>query len=442
MVTEELTSNEANPVEIILKKRNKQELTTDEISSFIGDYIADKIPEYQMSALLMAIFLNGMTPTEIQALSKVYVDSGDRITFPENWRTVDKHSTGGVGDKITLMLAPIIAACGAKIPMISGRGLGHTGGTLDKLEAIPCLCTNFPKAKFCEFIEDNGFAIISQSDKLVPADKRIYALRDVSATVESLPLITASIMSKKIAEGAQGLVIDLKVGTGAFMKTLEQAEQLAKLLQETGREFGMKVSVVFTDMNSPIGKYIGNALEVQETIEYLSGEAIEDVHELTMTLAGEMLVLAGKAESLQTGIALAEKARDNGDALEKFRRFIELQGGNPAVCDDVSLLPQAKYKIPITSLKSGYISTIDSQRIGYALVRVDAGRKQLDSILDYSSGAYLPFKIGDKIEAGASLGTVYCNNAESGKIVSTEIAQCFTVSVEPVKKTGRIIRII
>ena len=251
-----------NPVELIIKKKTGKELTQTELEYFINSYINNEIPEYQMSAMLMAIYFKSMKIEEIQTLAKVYIESGKQITFPKSDKTVDKHSTGGVGDKITIMLAPIVAACGGKIPMISGRGLGHTGGTLDKLESIPGFRTDFNDTEFKEIIEEVGFCIISQSEELVPADRRIYALRDVTGTVESLPLITASIMSKKIAEGAQNLVIDLKIGSGAFIKDLETGKELANLLIKTGEKFGQKVSVIFSNMNSPLGGYIGNALEI------------------------------------------------------------------------------------------------------------------------------------------------------------------------------------
>lgn len=428
-----------NPVELIIKKRNKQTLTNDEIKYFISSYLNNEIPEYQMSALLMAIFLNGMKDIEIHHLAKSYIESGKRIVFNPSMNTVDKHSTGGVGDKISIPLAPIVAACGAKIPMISGRGLGHTGGTLDKLESIPGLRTNFDEKDFKKFINECGFSIIAQSADVVPADKKIYALRDVTGTVDSWPLITASIMSKKIAEGAQNLVVDLKVGSGAFMKTLSDAKELGRLLSSVGKEFGQKVSVVYTDMNSPIGNMIGNALEIRESIEYLKGNKIPDLHILTKTLAIEMLLLSKVAKDKVNAGKMVEQVIDNGKALEVFAHYIMLHGGNPKVCEDVSFLPTAKYQFPIKSKDTGYISAIDSQAIGYALIDVGAGRKTLCSKLNYSSGALLPYKIGDYVNG--ELGTLFCDNKEIAPSVTQKIIKAYTFSDKKIEKGNIVIGI-
>jgi pyrimidine-nucleoside phosphorylase len=434
-------SMEFNPVELINKKKTGESLTQDELKFFIGSYLNNEIPEYQMSAFLMAIYFKGMKIEEIQTLTQIYIESGKRITFPD-YATVDKHSTGGVGDKISIVLAPIVAACGGKIPMISGRGLGHTGGTLDKLESIPDFRTDFSEVEFKKMVDDVGFSIICQSEELVPADKRIYALRDVTGTVESLPLITASIMSKKIAEGAQNLVIDLKVGSGAFMKNLENADKLAELLMATGEKFGQKVSVVFSNMNSPLGNFIGNALEIKECIEYLKGKRLPDVHELTKTLAVEMLYLTGNAEKRKEAASLVEEVLRNGKALEYFRKFVSAQGGDPNVCDDTTLLPQSKYKIPIIAKSSGWIKSIDSQKIGYALVELGAGRKALDSKLDYGTGAYLPFKIGDKLEKGRELGKIYCNNKNTGITVADQVNNSYLFSNNKINSQKIILKVI
>jgi pyrimidine-nucleoside phosphorylase len=423
-----------NPVELILAKRDGQVIQADEIKSFISGYLAGNIPEYQMGAMLMAIFFQGMEPDEIYALTDIYIHSGKTITFPAQMQTADKHSTGGVGDKISLMLAPIVAACGVPLPMISGRGLGHTGGTLDKLEAIPGFRTNFSDEEFVRMVHEVGFAIISQSAELVPADKRIYALRDVTGTVESLPLITASIMSKKIAEGAQNLVIDLKVGSGAFMPTMEKAEALAKMLVATGEKFGQRVAVVFSNMNSPIGEYAGNALEVLETVEYLNGKKIPDVDIITRALATEMLVLSGKASTRQECDKMIDEVLDSGQALELFRKFVKAQGGNPEICDDTNLLPQAVHQIPIISKADGWISAIDSRKIGYALVDIGAGRKKLEDQLDYGAGAFLPKKIGDWLSKGESMGTVYCSDMSRGQSTVEQIHDSYTISDSEIEK--------
>lgn len=430
-----------NIVEIIIKKRDGGILSSEEINFAFTSYINKKIPDYQMSSLLMAIFQQGMNPEEIAELAKVYIESGDQIKFSTNISTVDKHSTGGVGDKISLILAPIVAACGSTIPMISGRGLGHTGGTLDKLESIPGFRTDFNEQEFKQIIKETGFSIISQSKELVPVDKMIYALRDVTGTVESLPLITASIMSKKIAEGAKNLVIDLKVGAGAFIKNMEKANELAELLQKTGKSFNQRVSVVYTNMNSPLGYYCGNGLEVQESIEFLRGNYSNDIYQITKKLAVEMLLLTGKAGSIKEAEIMIDSVIENGSALQVFRDFIKRQGGDPNVCDDVKLLPQASHHITIPAPKSGWIKQINSQAIGYALLEVGAGRRTLNSDLDYSSGAYLPYKIGDKITKGEQLGILYCNDPVSGKSTASKIQEAFNITGEKVDPEKLILKI-
>ena len=431
-----------NPVELILKKRNGETLTENQMKFFVESYLKGEIPEYQMSAFLMSIFFKNMEIEEVQALTKVYIESGKQIKFPKSMHTVDKHSTGGVGDKITIMLAPIVAACGGKIPMISGRGLGHTGGTLDKLEAIPGFRTDFNDEEFKKIIEEVGFCIISQSQDLVPADKRIYALRDVTATVESLPLITASIMSKKLAEGAQNLVIDLKIGSGAFIKNLETGEKLAELLIKTGNKFGQKVSVVFSNMNSPLGEMVGNGLEIKECIEYLQGRNLPDIDKLTRVLATEMLVLSENAKDLNEGNEKVDYAIKSGKALEYFRKSIELQGGNSAVCDDLTLLPKARLEIPIIAEKTGWIESIDSQSIGYAMVEIGAGRKTLDSKLNYGSGAALWKKVGDEIKIKEQIGTVYCDSEADGNKAITRIVNSYKMSDYKIEKEKIILKVI
>ncbi len=422
-----------SPVEIIFKKRNGGKLTKAEIKYIFEDYVAGKIPDYQLSALLMAIFFQGMQGDEINDLAEIYIKSGEVIKFPAEMKTVDKHSTGGVGDKITIVLAPIVAACGAYIPMISGRGLGHTGGTLDKLESIPGLRTDYSSIKFKQMVQKHRFSIISQSEKLVPVDKVIYALRDVTGTVESLPLITASIMSKKIAEGAQNLVIDLKVGKGAFIKGMQQARELGRLLTQTGNNFGQRVTVVYTNMNSPLGEYVGNALEIKECIEFLKGRKINDIYEITKVLAIEMLLLSEKAENEKEAALMVDEVINNGLALKYLRTFIEAQGGNGNVCDDTTLLPTAENQVEITADESGWIESIDSLAIGYAMVALGAGRMELNSALDYSAGAYLPYKIGDHIKKGQILGKVYCRNLDSGQEAARKIHSAYTFSKTSIK---------
>lgn len=423
-----------NPVELILKKRDGYALSETEICFFIREYLAGKIPEYQVSALLMCFFFQGALPAEISALTRSYIESGKTLSFPDELPVADKHSTGGVGDKLSLMLAPIAAALGLYVPMISGRGLGHTGGTLDKLEAIPGFNTQYSMEDFKALVLKHGYALVGQSPQMVPADKMIYALRDVTATVESPALITASIMSKKIAEGAKYLVIDLKIGSGAFMPTLSRAKELAEHLVATGESFGQKVKVLFSNMNSPLGSAVGNALETIEAIEYLKGNYLPDIYEITTALVAEMLLMAGFAADFAAAEKMIRAAVDSGKALEKFGEIIKAQGGNPRVIENYKLFDTAKYEVPILADRGGYIQAIESRAIGYALVRIKAGRMKTSDALDYSAGAKLPFKIGDKIAAGEELGRVYCNKESEGKEVAGLIQGAYSISELPVEK--------
>lgn len=416
-----------NPVELILKKRDGGILNPAEIEYFIQSYLAGEIPEYQMTALLMCFYFQGAMPEEISALTKSYIDSGTRIEFDPALPVADKHSTGGVGDKISLMLAPISAALGLYVPMISGRGLGHTGGTLDKLEAIPGFNTQFSMEDFRDLVLKHGYALVGQSSAMVPADKRIYALRDVTGTVESAALITASIMSKKIAEGSKYLVIDLKIGSGAFMPNLRRARELAEHLKRTGESFGQKVSVVFSNMNSPLGNAVGNALETIEAIEYLKGNYLPDTYEITTALVAEMLIMAGKAQDFKEAERMIQGVVEDGSALAKFAEIIAAQGGNPDVINNYQLFAQAKHQIPIIAKNSGFIHEIDSRAIGYALVRIKAGRMKTSDTLDYSSGAILKPKIGSYVQAGEEIGRVHCNDEAKGKEVVEMINNAYKI---------------
>ncbi|MCK9557076.1 MAG: thymidine phosphorylase [Candidatus Cloacimonetes bacterium] len=431
-----------NPVELILKKRDGHILSTDEIQFFIQSYLKGDISEYQMSAMLMCFYFQGAVPQEISALTQSYIDSGKRIYFDSALPVADKHSTGGVGDKLSLMLAPIAAALGLYVPMISGRGLGHTGGTLDKLEAIPGFNTEYSMEDFKALVLKHGYALVGQSAAMVPADKRIYALRDVTATVESPALITASIMSKKIAEGTKYLVIDLKIGSGAFMPNLKRARELAEHLKSTGESFGQKVSVVFSNMNSPLGEAVGNALETIEAIEYLKGNHLNDTYEITTALVAEMLVLAGKAQEHAEAEAMINKVLKDGSALAKFAEIITAQGGDPRVCEDYSLFDQAKYEIPIIATESGYVHEIDSRAIGYALVRIKAGRMQTTDSLDYAAGALLKPKIGDYVEAGSRIGMVHSNDEIKGKEVAELIRKAYRLMPDKKDKEKLILDIL
>ena len=428
-----------NPVELILAKRGGKTLSQKDIESFITAFLDGSVPEYQMSALLMAIYFRGLDSAEIAALTKSYIQSGRTIEFPAELIVADKHSTGGVGDKISLMLAPIAASLGLTVPMISGRGLGHTGGTLDKLESIPGFRTQYSPDEFKALVEKHGCALVGQSEELVPADKRIYALRDVTATVESPGLITASIMSKKIAEGAKHLVIDLKIGSGAFMPDLDSARELARLLVDTGASFGQKVQVVFSNMNSPLGLAVGNGLEMVEAIEYLKGNPLSDTFTLTTALTSRLLLSGGLAQSETQAVEMIKSAVDSGRALAKLEEIIIAQGGDPRVLEDYSLLGTSSVKIPVLAETAGYVRAIDARAIGYALVRIKAGRMKVSDTLDYGAGALLIPKIGDFLEAGEPIGEIHANDPAQAELVARLIRAAYTISPEPVPREDLIL---
>ncbi|HPX66733.1 MAG TPA: thymidine phosphorylase [Candidatus Syntrophosphaera sp.] len=428
-----------NPVELILAKRGGKTLSQKDIESFITAFLDGSIPEYQMSALLMAIYFRGLDSAEIAALTKSYIQSGRTIEFPAELIVADKHSTGGVGDKISLMLAPIAASLGLTVPMISGRGLGHTGGTLDKLESIPGFRTQYSPDEFKALVEKHGCALVGQSEELVPADKRIYALRDVTATVESPGLITASIMSKKIAEGTKHLVIDLKIGSGAFMPDLDSARELARLLVDTGASFGQKVQVVFSNMNSPLGLAVGNGLEMVEAIEYLKGNPLSDTFTLTTALTSRLLLSGGLAQRETQAVEMIKSAVDSGRALAKLEEIIIAQGGDPRVLEDYSLLGTSSVKIPVLAETAGYVRAIDARAIGYALVRIKAGRMKVSDTLDYGAGALLIPKIGDFLEAGEPIGEIHANNPAQAELVARLVRVAYTLSPEPVPREDLIL---
>ena len=419
-----------NPVELILAKRSGQALNADQIGYFIDNYMAGNIPDYQMSALLMAVCFKGLNDAETAALTEAYLASGQTLAFPEVPPVGDKHSTGGVGDKISLMLAPILASLGMRVPMISGRGLGHTGGTLDKLEAIPGFRTQFGLREFQQLVEKHGCALVGQSEELVPADKRIYALRDVTATVESPGLITASIMSKKIAEGARHLAIDLKVGSGAFMPDLDRAHELARLLVQTGANFGQKVRVLFSNMNSPLGLAVGNGLEMIEAIEYLKGNPLRDTAILTTELCSQLLLSSGMAKDADDAIAQIDAAVKSGQALRKLEEIIIAQGGDAQVLEDYSRLGSARHKLPILAESAGYVHSIDARAIGYALVRVKAGRMKVTDALDYGAGALLMPKVGTKLEVGEPIGEIHCNDLVAGNEAVKLVRAAYSIRPE------------
>ncbi|WP_428908994.1 pyrimidine-nucleoside phosphorylase [Niallia sp. Krafla_26] len=404
-------------VDLIEKKRDGYELSTEEIQFIIQGYTEGDIPDYQMSAWAMAVLFQGMTPNEQADLTMAMVQSGDEIDLSEiQGIKVDKHSTGGVGDTTTLILGPLVASVGVPVAKMSGRGLGHTGGTIDKLESINGFHTEIEKEQFIDLVNKNKLAIMGQSGNLTPADKKLYALRDVTATVNSIPLIASSIMSKKIAAGADAICLDVKTGAGAFMKTLEGSKELAQAMVRIGQKVGRKTMAVISDMSQPLGNAIGNALEVQEAIDTLKGKGPEDLTELCLTLGSQMVVLAEKADSLHDAREMLEKAIENGSALDQFKIFIASQGGDPTIVDHPENLPQATFQFELESKEAGYIAEMVANEIGTAAMLLGAGRETKESVIDHSVGLVLRKKIGDYVQQGESIATIYSNRENVNSI--------------------------
>ncbi|MDI0366211.1 pyrimidine-nucleoside phosphorylase [Staphylococcus aureus] len=405
-------------IDIIEKKRDGHTLTTEEINFFIDGYVKGDIPDYQASSLAMAIYFQDMNDDERAALTMAMVNSGDMIDLSDiKGVKVDKHSTGGVGDTTTLVLAPLVAAVDVPVAKMSGRGLGHTGGTIDKLEAIDGFHVEIDEATFVKLVNENKVAVVGQSGNLTPADKKLYALRDVTGTVNSIPLIASSIMSKKIAAGADAIVLDVKTGSGAFMKTLEDAEALAHAMVRIGNNVGRNTMAIISDMNQPLGRAIGNALELQEAIDTLKGQGPKDLTELVLTLGSQMVVLANKAETLEEARALLIEAINSGAALEKFKTFIKNQGGDETVIDHPERLPQAQYQIEYKAKKSDYMTELVSNDIGVASMMLGAGRLTKEDDIDLAVGIVLNKKIGDKVEEGESLLTIHSNRQDVDDVV-------------------------
>ena len=424
-----------NAVELIKKKRESNKLTSDEINFLIGSYTKGKIPDYQFSAFLMATYFTGMTKEETAALTNSMLYSGTVINLDSiPGAKVDKHSTGGVGDKTSLILAPIVAAAGVNVPMISGRGLGHTGGTLDKLEAITGFRTDLNLTQYKNIIKKCGAVLIGQTKNIAPADKLIYALRDVTATVESIPLITGSIMSKKLAEGIDGLVLDIKTGSGAFMKEMNDAKALAKSLINTAKAFDKKVIGIITDMNQPLGNYIGNWLEVVESVEALQGKDIPDLMTVTHKLSGAMIYLGGKASSINEGVAISKEMIKNGKAFDKFLEIVKLQKGDTSLLKDFSKYPKSKYVENIVAQKTGYLKTVDNYEIGMAALQLGAGRMKKDDIIDPKAGIVFNPKIGTKIKKGDVIATIYTDKKKEIVAVKTRIENALKLSSKSVEK--------
>jgi pyrimidine-nucleoside phosphorylase len=429
-------------VDLIIKKRAGEVLTNEEIKFFIDGYVNDSIPDYQISALLMAICFQGMNEDETAFLTKCMIESGDTIDLNKiNGIKVDKHSTGGVGDKTSLVLGPIVAACGGKVAKMSGRGLGHTGGTLDKLESIPNMKIGLTIDEFINQVNKIGLSIIGQTQDLVPADKKLYALRDVTGTVESIPLIASSIMSKKLATGADAILLDVKWGSGAFFKTVDGAKELAKTMVKLGNNLNKSTKAMITDMDNPLGKAIGNILEVKEAIETLKGNGPDDLVELCVNAAAIMLTQSNIASTIEEGKAMALNSIKDGSAFNKFRLMVEAQAGDVSYIDDLNRFPVAKNIIPVTSEQEGYISHIDALTLGVEAMHLGAGRKTKDDVIDYTAGITLEVKPLDKVNKGDVLAYLHTNIDDYQDIIN-KVRKAFTFSKRQVEKSPIIHEII
>jgi pyrimidine-nucleoside phosphorylase len=420
------------PLDLIRKKRDGGELSSDEIEFLVRAYTLDEIPDYQMAAWLMAVLIRGMTRPELSALTSAMLHSGEVLDLSDlPGPKVDKHSTGGVGDKTSLIIAPIVAAAGVTVPMISGRGLGHTGGTLDKLQAIPGFNVNLSLSEFRRVLKSCGCALIGQTAEIAPADKKLYALRDVTSTVESPNLICASIMSKKLAEGIDALVLDVKTGCGAFMKTEKDSVHLAELMVETGERMGKKMVALITDMDQPLGLKVGNALEVEECIEVMKGGGPADLRELCVELAAWMLYLADRAPSVDRGRQVAAEHIRDQSALEKFREIITQQGGDPNVIDDTGRLPQAHHQSPVLSPAGGFVEAIQCEQVGVASLVLGGGREKKEDVIDPAVGLVLHKKVGDPVRAGEPLCTLHYNSDARLANARNLIEQAYRIAEKP-----------
>ncbi len=417
-----------NAVEVIVKKKAGKKLSEEELKYMIEGFTSEGIPDYQMSAFLMAVCLKGLDEEETVAFTRIMKNSGDIADLSAiKGRKIDKHSTGGVGDKTTLILSPIAASCGVPIAKMSGRGLGFTGGTIDKLEAIPGFRTSIEEADFYRLVNENGISVIGQTAHIAPADKKIYALRDVTGTVDNLSLITSSIMSKKLASGADGIVLDVKCGKGAFMKSEEDAVRLAELMVKIGRADGKAMKALITDMNQPLGLAVGNSLEVREAIDVLKGRGPEDITEISVKLAGHMIHMGGKAESADEGIAMAEEALNSGAALEKFKEFAAGQGGDDRIVDDFSLLPLSGKTYELKADSSGFVEDLDAMMIGEASGLTGAGRQTKEDVIDHGAGILLVKKIGDRVEKGDVLCTIYSSDEDKLERAATVASHAYLI---------------
>ena len=432
-----------NMSDIIYKKREGGELSREEIQFFITDYVAGRIPDYQASALLMAIFFRGLSRRETFELTDAMRYSGDTVDLSSiPGIKVDKHSTGGVGDKTTLIVAPLASACGVPIAKMSGRGLGFTGGTVDKMESIPGFHTSLEPEAFLAQVRKIGMAVIGQTAHITPADKKLYALRDVTATVDNFGLIASSIMSKKLAAGSDAIVLDVKVGDGAFMENEQDAETLANLMVDIGDDAGRRTVAAITEMGQPLGCAVGNSLEVIEAIETLKGKGPEDITELAERLAGIMVYLGGKAATPEEGHAMAAEALASGKGLAQFRKFAQAQGGNPAVVDDYTLFPQAAQHLELLAETDGYVQKIAARTIGLASQHTGAGRATKEDQIDLAAGVYLHKKVGDAVKQGDVLATFYGNDPAKLENGRQEAAKAFTIGIAQPERPQLIKKII
>ena len=434
-------STRMRAVDLIRKKRDCGELSREEIDFLVSGYTRGEIPDYQMAAWLMAVWIRGLNRVEIAALTEVMLHSGEVLNHAEiPGKKVDKHSTGGVGDKTSLILAPIVAAGGLTVPMISGRGLGHTGGTLDKLEAIPGFDVNLSLAEFRRVLRDCGMGLIGQTAEIAPADKKIYALRDVTSTVENVGLICASIMSKKLAEGIDALVLDVKTGSGAFMKEEEDSVRLAEVMVETGKRMGKQVVALITDMDQPLGRLAGHAHEVLESVDVLKGRGPEDLRDLSLELSAWMFFLGEKAKNVEEGRQLAEKMVASGQALEKFSQGIRLQGGDERIVDEPDRLPQARSHAGVVSQTSGYIGATNCEQLGIALAMLGGGREKKEDKIDHGVGLEFHKRIGDRVEKNEKLVTIHYNSDTKLAEAKSLIASSYLVSESAPREKRPLVR--
>lgn len=431
-----------NIQEIISKKRDKQELSKEEIEYFVTNYTNGTIPDYQAAALTMAIYINGMNDKETTNLTLAMAHSGEVLDLSEFGTVVDKHSTGGIGDKVTLILVPIIASLGIPVAKMSGRGLGYTGGTIDKLESIPGYQTNISIEKFKANVKNIGISLMGQTLNLAPADKKLYALRDSISATESIPLISSSIMSKKIAAGANKIVLDVTCGSGAFMKNLEEATKLAKTMKNIGKLAEKETVCVITSMEEPLGEAVGNSLEVIEAVQALKGNMKEDVQEVVLTLGAYMIKLAEKGDNIEENKQKMLEKIKNGEALKKFKELIQNQGGDVSYIDNLELFKKAKYILPVLANKSGYVKTLNAKNIGEISVALGAGRTKKEDTIDPIVGIVLKKKIGDKVESGEVLAYIHAGNEEKGNQAVQKVLNSYLITEEKIEKKSSILKIV